>query len=40
MFEFPQVTLGEEELALRAEVRQFLGEQRASGGYEPVADWA
>lgn len=38
MFQFPQVTLGANELELRAEVRQFLAEERASGGYTPVAD--
>jgi alkylation response protein AidB-like acyl-CoA dehydrogenase len=38
MFEFPRVTLGAEELALRSDVRQFLADERANGGFAPVAD--
>ena len=38
MFQFPQVILGPDELALRDQVRQFLREERASGGFSPKAD--
>ena len=37
-FRFPRVEFGPEERALREEVRAFIREERASGGFTPMAD--
>ena len=37
-FRFPRVEFGPEERALREEVRGFIREERASGGFTPMAD--
>ena len=40
-FRFPHVEMPEVAVQLRAEVREFLAEERASGGFVPMADcWA
>ncbi len=38
MFHFPSVVLDTETLALQAEVRDFLDQERAAGGFVPAAD--
>lgn len=38
MFSFPRLEFDEQAIALRAEVREFLGSELASGGYSPCAD--